>query len=269
MSFFQNVLESEFRGNLFSSDRKLQSMFNMSANRNTSVYMVSNNQSNVFDFTGVTDLTINYAYDPSLIAYATRSIDVSGAILSATTLEEVISKLNADDIFKELFSASIYPNSNQILITAKRSREYFKAYISNTGAETLLKFNAKAPVAELPEYFERYSFEKRFEYSNLGSHRLVLLDETDAIDAAIITAAGLDPLNPTPDWKLLAGSNDAYWFYKRNYAAGLITDEIKYPAGAKEGDLAKRTYYTYSGSDLIEIMETPYILTSGDLITPP
>jgi len=268
MAFFQNVLDSEFRADLFSSDRRLQSLFIAPPNKNTSMYMLNYNKSSDFDLTANTDLTINYAYDPALIAYATMTIDVSGVVVSDTKPEEIVANLNSDSIFSDIFLALLY-NNQQILIKTKKERELFKAYIANTGAETVLNFNAKAPVVELPNYFKRYSFDQRFDYQDLGSHRLVLLDETDAIDAAVITAAGLDPLNPTPDWKLLNGRNDAYWFYKRTYNAGKLETEIKYPAGAKEGDLAKKTYYDYSGSDLVGVMETPYVLTSSDLITPP
>jgi hypothetical protein len=268
MAFFQNVFDSEFRADLFSSDRRLQSLFIAPPNKNTSMYMLSYNKANSFDLTGNTNLKINYAYDPALIAYAELSVDVSGAVVSETKPEEVVAKLNLNPIFSDIFLAVLY-NNQHVLIKTKKERELFKAYISNTGAETVLKFNAKAPVVELPNYFKRYSFDQRFSYQDLGSHRLVLLDESDTTDAAVIAAWGLDPLSPTPDWKLLNGRNDAYWFYKKTYSAGKLQNEIKYPAGAKEGDLAMKTHYEYSGSDLVGVMETPYVLTSSDLITPP
>jgi hypothetical protein len=220
-----------------------------------------------FDLTGKTDLTINYAYDPALIGYASLTINVSGANIANTQSYEVANILNLNPTFSDLFLATV--SSERVLITSKKNRAIFKAYISNSSAEIVLGFNFKAPVAELPRYFERYSFENRFNYSDLGSHRLVILDPANPVDAVIISNAGFNPLNPTPDWKLLGGSNDAFWFYKRTYTTGQLTSEIKYPAGAKEGDLAKKTYYVYDGSDLINIMETPYILQASDLMTPP
>lgn len=266
MSFFQNVFEAEFRGSLLSSDRRLQSNFKLGANSNGSSYMLSGN-TGPYNLTGNTNLTINFAYDPALLGYAALTINVAGAVVAATNAFEVCTALNANAHFAELFIAE--EKNGKVFIKGRNLKPIFKAYISNGSAESILKFNAKAPVAELPEYFERYAFENRFGYLNLGSHRLVLLNPSDPVDAAVISAAGFNPSSPTPDWQLLAGTNDSYFFTKRTYVTGLLSTEIKYPAGAKEGDLAKKTYYTYSGSDLIEIMETPYVLASGDLITPP
>lgn len=266
MSFFQNVFETEFRGSLMSGDRRLASNFKIGPNSNGSNYMLSS-VAGPFDLTANTDLTINFAYDPLLLGYASISVNISGVTVSETTPLDVVTALNGDAIFADLFVASSV--NGKILIKSKGNKPNFRAYISNGGAESVLKFNAKAPVVELPQYFERYAFENRFDYQRLGPHRLVLLDETDATDAAIITAAGFDPLSPTPDWELLAGGNDAFFFTKRTYSGGKLATEIVYPAGAREGDLAKKTFYTYSGSDLIETMETPYVLTSGDLVTPP
>lgn len=266
MSFFQNVFEAEFRGSLFTADRRLQSNFKIAANSNGSNYMLSG-ESGPFNLTGNTNLTINYAYDPALLGYAAVTINVSGANVGATTAFEIATALNANSTFADLFVASA--SNGKVMIKGNNSKPNFKAYISNGNAESILKFNLKAPVAELPEYFERYAFENRFDYLNLGPHRLVLLNPSDPDDADIITAAGLNPLSPTPDWQLLAGTNDAYFFTKRVFDSGLLIEEIRYPAGARAGDLAKKTYYTYSGSDVTGVMETPYVLTSGDLITPP
>lgn len=266
MSFFQNVFEAEFRGSLFTADRRLQSNFKIGANQNGSNYMVSGN-AGPFNLSGNTNLTINYAYDPALLGYASLTINVAGVSVSATTATEIAVILNSNATFADIFNAA--PVNGKVLIRSNNSKPLLKAYISNGGAESVIGFNYKAPVAELPEYFERYAFENRFDYTNLGPHRLVLLNPSDPVDQAVIAAAGLDFSSPTPDWQLLGGLNDAFFFTKRTYTTGLLTSEIRYPAGAREGDLAKKTFYTYSGSDLIEIMETPYVLTSGDLITPP
>ena len=266
MSFFQNVFDFEFRATLFGADRQYQTTYKMPANTNRSDYIATDN-GGPFNLSGNTDLTINYAYDPELKNYASLSINVSGSNVTATTVLEVISALNSNSTFSGLFIAS--RKDNGLIITAKRSRSYFRSYISNNGAESIIKFNKNAPVFELPSYFERYSIENRFNYSDLGPDRLILLNPLDTNDANIISSAGFDPNNPTPDWKLLKGTNDAFWFYKRTYNSGQLATEIKYPAGAGAGDLAKKTYYSYDNSDLIEVMEVPHILQSGDLITPP
>jgi hypothetical protein len=57
-------------------------------------------------------------------------------------------------------------------------------------------------------------------------------------------------------------------FTKKVYTSGLIIAEIKYPAGASEGDAALKTTYEYDGSDLVGVCQIPYIISSGDLISP-
>ena len=266
MSFFQNVFDFEFRGTLFGADRRYQTTYKIPANVNRSDYIISSN-SGVYNLTGNTDLTMNYAYDPDLRNYASLTINVSGSVVSATSVNEIISALNSNSVFSSYFRA--YNQENKVLIKASKPKVCFRAYVSNTSAETIIGFNKNAPVVELPSFFERYSVENRFAYPDLGSNRLILLDPSDPTDAAVITAAGLNPASPKEDWELLKGTNDAFWFYKRTYSAGQITSEIKYQAGSVAGDLAKKTNYEYSGSDLIGITEIPYILQSGDLITPP
>lgn len=267
MSFFMNVFDSEFRGSLFTGDRRLQSNYKIKANSNRSDYLMAGN-SGTFDLSGGSNLTINYAYDPLLLAYSQVIVDVAGVNVNQTYDTEIINILNSDTLFSSLFSAKI--QSGKILITSKKSKVNFRAYVANTGAETAIGFNLKAPVGELPSYFERYSFDNINSYINLGTDRLVVLNPANPIDADIIDAAGFNSASPTPDWQLLHGINDAFWFNKKTYIDGKIAYEIKYPAGAKVGDLGKKIIYTYDAppfdSDLIEVAEIPYILTSGDLI---
>lgn len=269
MSFFMNVFDFEFRANLMTADRRYDSMYKIPASTNRSDYLLSG-KNGPYDLSSDSNLTISYAYDPQLLGYVELTIDIAGADVSATKVSEIVNILNSNSSFAELFIAYPYNNQNydKVLIRSKKDKSGFRAYILNTGAEVALKFNRNAPVTELPSYFERYAIENRFVYPNLGTDRLILLDPMNPIDSDIIVAAGLDPLNPTPDWKLLKGNNDAFWFYNRAYVDGKLATEIKYPAGASAGDLAKKTYYTYDGSDLVGVMETPYVLTGSDLITP-
>ena len=49
---------------------------------------------------------------------------------------------------------------------------------------------------------------------------------------------------------------------------------IEYPAGSKLGDLATKTTYVYAGTattdvEPIQVTQEPYVLTAGDLVTPP
>ena len=274
MSFFQNVFDFEFRPSLLGADRQYSMSWKLPANANRSDYMLSGN-AETFDCSSLDTLTINYAYDQNFLNFSSLSINVAGATPSATKASEVVTALNANDTFASLFTASLYPSTtipqspNKILIKGKRSRGNFRAYISNTGAEQEIQFNKNAPIRELPSYFERYDINERFNYPTLGADRVILLNPSNPYEASLIDAAGFDSSSPQADWQLLQGLNEAYWFYKRVYAAGVLITEIKYPAGSVAGDLAKKTQYTYSGSDLIAVTEIPYVLQSGDLVTPP
>jgi hypothetical protein len=268
MSFFQNVFDVEFRGTLFGADRQYQTTYKVPASQTRGDYLI-NYSSEPFDLTGKTNLTINYAFDPDLRNYFAITTDVTSeaADVSAVRVVEVVSALNNDPAFNSYFKC--VKHNDFILITPKKARTTFRIYVSNSSAESVLRFNKKSVVVELPSYFEKYSIDNRFNYPDLGSNRLVLLDPNVSEDAVLITEAGFDPLNPTPDWKLLKGSNDAFWFFKRTYSNGKLATELKYPAGAAVGDLAKKTYYVYEESDLVQVMETPYVLQSADLMIPP
>lgn len=274
MAFFQNVFDFEFRPTLFGADRQYQMSFKLPANTNRSDYMLSG-LAEPYNFSTYNSLTVNYAIDTNFSNYCPISINVAGATASSTKASEVANALNANSSFSALFTAQTYMTNNssgpitKVLIKGKASRGIFRAYISNSAAETVIKFNKNAPVRELPSLFSKYTIANRFNYPNLGPDRIIELDPSDSVDEAIITAAGFDPASPKADWQLLQGVNDAFFFYNRTYNGGVITQEIKYYAGATAGDLAKKTYYTYSGSDLVGVMETPYVLQSGDLITPP
>jgi len=274
MSFFQNVFDFEFRPTLLGADRQYQVGWKLAANANRSDYMLSGN-AGPFDLSALSVLTINYAYDPAFMNFSSLAISVAGATPAVTTPEEVITLLNSDDTFSSLFLATLYPSTtiagspNKILIKGKRSRGNFRAYISNTGAEQIIQFNKHAPISELPSYFERYTIDERFNYPKIGPDRVIMLNPADSYEASLIDAAGYNSASPKADWQLLYGQNDAYWFYKRTYVASKLATEIKYPAGAVAGDLAKKTQYEYSGSDLVAITEIPYVLQSGDLVTPP
>lgn len=274
MSFFQNVFDFEFRPSLLGADRQYSMSWRLPANANRSDYMLSGN-AEVFDLSSLNELTINYAYDPSFQNYSTLVVNVAGVDATNTKAIEVVTLLNADATFSSLFTASLYPSTtipgsaNKILIKGLRSRGNFRAYVSNSGAEQLIQFNKSAPIRELPSYFEKYDIDERFNYPTLGPDRVLLLNPADSYEASLITAAGFNPLAPLADWQLLRGQNDAFWFYKRTYSGSVLVSEIKYPTGAVAGDLAKKTQYQYSGSDLIAITEIPYVLQSGDLITPP
>lgn len=278
MSYFQNLTDAAFRGSFPLGDRQYAIDYLIGPNVNQSDNMVTWN-SGPYDLTtdgGV--LTIGYApWENDYKFYSYLAIDVTGSDPSATTAQEVITILNANTTFNSMFVTSVFtPVSGQpifrVRITKKigRAKNSLRMYILNAGAETGLNFNKKAPIAELPTYFDRHTIENRFAFPD-SVGMLVLLDPSDPIDAAIITAAGFDPLVVQADWQLLRGRSGIFNFQKNTIdGSNRITESIFYPAGALVGDLARKTTYTYTGANTnpTNTTQVPYVLQSGDLITP-
>jgi len=268
--FFQNLHDQEFRGTLMTSDRKYTLNFNIKANQNRGDLMIAWNKE-TYDLSSLDTLTLNYAMDFNSPNFASLAINVAGTTPAATRAYEVVNALNANEVFAAIFVASLskIDGGDTVMIKTKRDRTQMKTFISNTGAERKLRFNKKATVAELPAYFTRHTMDESANYPDMPPGILLALDEGDAVDQEVITLAGLDHTDMKADWELLAGRSDAFWFEKRAYSVGKLVESIRYPAGAQVGDLAKKTVYTYTGSDMTGEMELPYVLESGDLITPP
>ena len=276
MSFFQNVFNQEYQGYLNTgNDRQYSLTFKVSANKNSQDYQFAYN-AEPFDLSVNNTLTINYAWDEEYRNWCPLNIDISGASPAATTAAEVASKLNSNSIFSSMYVAEVTKNinNNHVLIRSKsqRPKQIIKMYISNTSAEKELRFNKKAPVAELPTYFSRDTIENRYTFPNALNH-LIELDETDADDQAIIEAANLVPANMLEDWELLRGRASGIYTFKKQTVdeEGRIVEIIEYPAGALVGDLARKTIYTFTDTNTEpdEIFQIPHVLTSDDLITPP
>ena len=278
MSFFQNPFDQEFRGNLVLGDRQYILTFQVKPNRNKSDYQLAYN-SGPYDFSAGGNLTINYAWDQDFKNWSSLVINVTGAVPAATTTAEVVTLLNANVTFAELFTAQIQtpnsslPGTTRILIVPKSTRQVknIRVYISNTGAEQKLRFNRYAGVAELPTYMERHTIDNRFNFpDSLGM--LVLLNPALPQDQAIITDAGLDFSVVLADWQLFAGRSQIFNFRKQTVdGSSRITRIIEYPAGAKAGDLARRTDMSYTGAktEPDQITEIPYTLATADLVLPP
>lgn len=266
--FFQNVFDQEFRGALLGSDRQLSNNFNLKGNVNRSDLMLAFNPE-PYDLSTNNTLTLNYAMDFAQPQFASLSINVAGNTAAATRAYEVVQALNSNDVFAALFKASLssVENKETVIIRSLKPRTTIRVYISNTSAEKALKFNKKAPVGELPSYFERYTLSNAAMYPDLGGGLLIKLDPNNANDQAVITTAGLDYNAPKEDWELLGGRCDGYKTYKRGYTGSNMTSEIMYYTGAKVGDPAKKIVYTYSGSDVVGEIEMPYVLTADDLVT--
>ena len=275
MSYYQNLFSQEFIGNWVGSDRQYSVTFKIPANRNTQDYQLAYNDG-PWDLTGLdvsgndSYLYINYFSSFDSTSYNTITIDVSGDDISSTKPYEVVDNLNADSNFSDLFIAEV--SKNTVLIKSKPGRsKNVIMWISNEGAERVLRFNKHAGIAELPTYFGRHTIENKANFSDsLGS--LFLLDENDSVHQNIIEEAGFDFEVVQEDWELLNGRISGLFTFQNISVdeSDRITQIIEYPAGAKEGALCRKIIYVYSGSDTnpIETFELPYTIQSSDLINP-
>ena len=273
MPFYQNVFDSEFRGNLLLSDKQYNMTFAVAPNVNSSQTMMAFNPE-PFDFSSVNTLTLNYSMDVGR-SYTQLAVNVASLAANNASVKasEVVAALIANSTFNALFGANVNTDNfgiNYVVIKSIRARTQFKVYISNSGAETKMRFNKKAGVAELPLYFDRHTIANITNFSDsLGI--LQKLDTTQAVDQNIITDAGLDYTTVQADWQLLRGRSGIFNFQKLIIDGNdRITNIIEYPAGAKIGDLARQIAYTYTGVNTKpdQITEIPYVLTSPDLVTP-
>ena len=208
MSFFQNLFENEFRGNLVLGDRQYSLAFTIPANKNKDNWMVAwNNGPYDFSVSGI--FTINYAFDVNFVNYSTLNIDVTGGTAAATTALEVVSLLNANATFSELWVAQVQQNVNSlkavmvpgsmpnqtVLITRnpRRAKQTIRTYISNSGAENSLRFNKMAPVAELPAYFTRHTIANRLNYPDATGMLLGLshnITSSTVANPTVVTSNG-------------------------------------------------------------------------------
>lgn len=273
MPFFQNPFDQEYQGYLLLSDRKLSPTFAIDPNRNLQSKQVAWN-SGPYDLSSGSVLGFNFSWDPEFKNWSSVSIDVAGSDVAATMPSEVAAALNADPVFSSLLVASVVnlDGSDSVGISKNPlKKQNLRFYFSNAGAEEALGFNARAGVAELPEYFERHTVENRLNFPD-SAGMLVKLDETDAVDRAVIARAGFDPDAMLADWQLLRGRSPGLFAFKKMTVDGSdrVTQIIEYPAGAVPGDFAKKTKYVYSGSNTnpSEVTEIPHVLQSGDLVTP-
>ncbi len=353
MPYYQNVFDREFRGSWVLGDRQYVIDFNCRANINKSNYLLAWNIG-PYDFSAVNTLTINYAWDIEFKNYSTLAINVAGATPAATTATEVATLLNANAIFAGLFVASVLPSSYMspvppssdaagytVIITPRsgRPKPEVRVYISNGGAETKLRFNKKAGVANLPTYMDRHLISNRFAAESIGAtgsllrvsqsitaiaatnpgqvtsvaHGLTTGDtvyivgsnSTPTIDGArVVTVTSVDvftvPVNVVTagtraefltannyqivseadidyttylfDWQLLSGRTGLFTFQKLTVdGSNRITQIIEYPTGARAGDFARLTNYTYTAANTNPSTVTmiPYVLAAGDIILPP
>lgn len=211
MSFFQNVFVEDFIG-----DRHLYLNFEIPANRGRGDIVVSSYGNAPFNLSGNDAegdsnniLGIGFAIDREHKLWTYINVDVTSEAISSASVSiaEIVASLNSDVYFSERFEA--IDNKNSVHIRQKLQSVNMKFYILNNRAETKLKFNERAGIAEMHSNFEDHLIDNRFEDFSLGM--LIKLDPANAVDAAIISGAkdkygkslGLNPSAPESDADLL------------------------------------------------------------------
>lgn len=293
MAFFQNVFTSDFEGNWVLDDRQYVPKFTAKPNAgrgdelaiawNKGPYDLSGNDA---DGTSSDTLEIVFALNDSK-NWATLAIDITSeaASTAAVTPEEIAASLNADTGFTERFKVSVEEwgdnsSAKRVKITQKQPIVTMRFYINNGRAEEKIRFNGRAGVGELPTYFDRHTIANRFNFEDSQNHLIFLDIENSNVDLAIVNDAvnyngtptefGWDGTTAREDWELLEGRSGLFNFVVGDGTADSTSTKIYYPAGAKAGDLAKKVITIVdTGGDIVQQMELPYTLESGDLITPP
>lgn len=288
MSFFQNPFSHEYQGFWVLGDRHQSLTFKCPANTGRGDDIIRSYAAGPYNMSGLdadgdatNTLSISFAIDSGFVNYVDLSINVASGASStaAVTQHEIVAALNDNATFATYFSASVPSGKEFIEIRSKRDVTKFRFYVRNGGAETLLKFNKFAGVSELPSYFSRHTIANRYDFEDSVA-QLVLLDpDNSAVDSAVINNAvdrygvslGFDSTDVQEDWELLKGRSGLFIFQNITVdGSNRITEIIEYHAGAKVGDLARLTTYTYSDTNTKPdtVTEVPYVLESGDLLTP-
>lgn len=287
MSFFQNPFTYEFIGVWVLGDRQHSPDFKCPRNAGrTDEFVVTHNAGNYnlsgndADGNSNAVLTIVWALNDKK-NWSELAISVAGSTPAATTATEIITLLNANATFADYFTASSHTLNNGgsgVAIKQKKSISQFWFYIKNARAEAVLGFNKLAGIAELPSFFARHTIANRFTYTD-SQNNLIALSTSTATEAALINNAvdekgvsrGYSSSTVKADYELLRGRSGIFMMYKHTVdGSNRITQTIEYPAGALAGDMAKKTTFSYTSSNTSpdKKAEVPYVLQSGDIVTP-
>jgi len=365
MPFFQNPFAEDFKGPSLVDDRQYIQNYDCPANKGRGQNIVMSWVKGPFDMSGndadgnpTSNLTISFAHGPNLNLFASITVNVAAgaSLVTAVTPAEIVAALNADDLFATRFEASLANWDGTMVTSTSPSRVVIRSdmpsntdmrfYIVNGGAETLLQFNQRAGVKELPWYYLRHIVGNIHTFpasltqliplghliesctaANPGvitstAHGLtngqsILIANSDTsntldgtqtvagaaadtfnvgVDTSLGTAGtrgvwmtgveqniinnavdyrgnslGYVAANVRDDYELLDGSSPTYLFTNNTVdGSNRVTRSIEYPGGAGVGDAAKLTIYTYTGANTTpdQVTVEPYILQTGDLITP-
>lgn len=178
MPFFQNPFAEDFKGPSLVDDRQYIQNYDCPANKGRGSNVVMTWEQGPFDMSGsdadgnaTSNLTIIFAHGPNLNLFANLTINIAAGatLVTAVTPPEIVAALNADSLFGSRFEASLASWDGTTATEAAPSRVVIRSdmpsntemrfYIQNGGAETLLQFNKRAGVCELPWYYLRHIVE--------------------------------------------------------------------------------------------------------------
>lgn len=288
MPFFQNPLAADFIGVWVLGDRQYSIDFKCPRNTGRGDEFVVTHAEGPYDLSGndadgdsKAVLTVSFALN-NFKNWADLAISVAGSTPAATTADEIVTLLNANATFNSFLVAAVHNYSNGrrgLTIKQNKPATNFRFYIKKGRAETVLNFNKFAGIAELPTFFDRHTIENRFEFTN-SENAIIALDpgtldvDVDLINNAVDangTRKGFSAATVQADYELLRGRSGIFTFQKNTVdSSSRITETIEYPAGAIVGDMARKITFTFTGAKTQpdKRVEVPYVLQSGDLVTP-
>lgn len=219
--YFQNPFCVDFLGTWVLADRKRLETYKCPANTGAGTSTLNvwgtppyNLNGNDGDGNNLKNLTLNWSFDN--INYSSYSIDLTAGAASASAVQptEIVTAINADTTLNALFTASLTQfvsggptqTPSRVLITFKRP---MRVYVSNSGAETQLKFNARAGVAQLPDYFLRHTVANMNNFSD-GVGLLIplshIISANSAANPSVVTSVDALPF-ATGSTIYITGSN--------------------------------------------------------------
>lgn len=202
MAFFQNPFTEEFRGNWVLGDRQAALTFQCPPNTGRGPEVVAAWNNAPFDLSGndadgnaTRTMIVTFCLDANMYKnWVSMSVDIgttsnAAGRLNATLLQDIKADLDNNTLnpgFSQYFETSItggtattftgdkVAGQTRLTIKQRMPANRFKFFIENAQAETVLRFNARAGVAELPNYFLRHSISERFNYDDANNQLVAL-----------------------------------------------------------------------------------------------
>jgi hypothetical protein len=178
MAYFQNPFPSEFRGNWVLGDRQYSLTFVCPPNVGRSEVLISawnqpSGTPETYDLSGNDSdgdskavLNLRMSVSGTFDHWANISVDLTdntyaslspSPTASAMLPSQIVQILNANPTFSSFFTASLSKFANgsntKIVIRQNQDALRMKFFVLNNQAETVLRFNARAGIAQMPSYF--------------------------------------------------------------------------------------------------------------------